>query len=394
VEGEILYGSFLRLSFVTGICLSLLLTVVQTGGGADAEDYTLSATEGETQVNFESGNFSVAITRDWPRVIFWHSTDIFSPTFEVGFPRMYTFNDSDGNGVFSRSETTGIIYLDSFYTVWKVTGVETGDSTVSGEFARFSMTSSVPCFTEVGNDTLEIHDWAEICFWFVICENPTTYENSIGEYTVMGKTELRTSFSIEFANFTDCTGIVLEQSLQGGGSTNMFLLRQQADEDEINYTEVSGSLDQTILGREFTNPFLSTGEPVQEIRFSKEGGVVQAMYRWNTEAVTDNSTQVSSTSASSSYYTTGTGLMLHTAFSANNSTTLSHDSIVGILESGFIGKITEWAKEYALEVTLAILAVVIIIVAAVMRSRRRRSRGLMDEDVGCGTKDEVEERPD
>jgi hypothetical protein len=379
--------SFLRLSLAAGLCLSVLVSGAQVSIVADSEDYSIACDDGDTAVNLISGNFSVAITRDWPRVIFWHTTDIFGPTFEVGFPRMYLYNDSDGNGVFSRSEATGTIYLDSLYAVWTMTAVETGITPTSGKYARFSMTSTVPCYAQVGNDTLEIHDWAEVRFWFTLCENPMVYENSRGEYTVRGKTELRSNFSVDLYDCTDCSGVVLEQSLQGGGSTNMFLLREQLGDYEVNYTEASGTVDQTLLGANFTNPLGGTDEPLQEIKLSKEDGTVQAVYYWNSEATLANATQEHPSLVSSSYYTTGTGLILHTAISTNNSTTLSHDSIVGIIESGFIGRITDWAKEHVVELAAVGALIVMVVALMVLVSRRRRSRGRSGEGLGNASGD-------
>ncbi len=378
--------SFLRFTFVAGLCLCVAVSSVPLSIGADSEDYSLFVEPGDTAVNIVSGNFSAAVTRDWPRVIFWHTTDMFGPTFEVGFPRMYIYNDSDGNGVFSRSEATGTVYLDSLYTVWNMTALDEGTAPDSGVFARFGMTSKAPCYVEAGNDTEEIHDWAEVSFWFTICENQMMYQNSRGEYSVRGKTELRANFTVELKNCSDCSGVVLEQSLQGGGSTNMFLLKETVADNEVNYTEVSGTVDQTPLGANFTNVFNATDEPLQEIQFSKEDGTVQALYLWNSEADSSNATEMPR--ISSSYYTTGTGMVLHTAISANNSTTLSHDSVVGIVESGFIGKITDWAKEHMVELATTATVLIAIVVLMVVVTRRRRARSNRGEKTEPDKKDD------
>jgi len=103
----------------------VVLSVAAPMSGAD-DDYSLYISVDDTKVGIVSGNLTAAVTRDWPRIVYWHSEDPFTPTFEVSFPRMFMFNDTDADGVFARSEMLGVSFLDSNHVLWNFSAVDQG----------------------------------------------------------------------------------------------------------------------------------------------------------------------------------------------------------------------------------------------------------------------------
>ena len=78
----------------------------------------------------------------------------------------------------------------------------------------------------------------------------------------------------------------------------------------------------------------------------------------------------------SSYYTTGTGMMLYVSYAFSNDTaSISQDSVLGIDENGFAGRVRDWLKEnlpMIMVVSGSIVAVIAFALLASMVLRRHR----------------------
>jgi hypothetical protein len=150
-------------------------------------------------------------------------------------------------------------------------------------------------------------------------------------------------------------------------------------EDHTETTIISGAIDETELEGVYPHEFRATSNPTQEILFSKDGGVDQACYYWGSEALTNNSDNASAVDIDSSYYTTGNGMMLHSILDIDNCTSqIDYDSSAGIIESGFVGSVRDWIREYS-ETVLLVCVVVASLVAIGLVARRRRKRSCTDE---------------
>lgn len=370
--------------FVAIAFIVMTIVTFSESGNGDSEDYSLFVSIDDAKVCFISGNFSVAITRDWPRVIFKHEDDPFSPTFEVSCPRMYAHNDTNDDGLFDLSEAALTVFLDSNHVEWNMTSIDQGYSSELGEYAAFGMRSELNAYLVEENETLVRSDWANLSFWFSISERSVEYANSRGSYVIEGGTQLRMNFSLTVNDCIEMDALVLEQFLQGGGSTNMFHLIESTGGDETCVTNISGALDEREFEEDFAHEFSSTSEPTQEILFAKEDGVVQAFYRWSSEVVADCEGNTSALDLNSSYFTTGNGMMLHSGIAIDNCTKrVDHESSVGLFESGFVGSMSDWIRKYSWSVLLICsVAVVLILLSLMLHRRRGRSRG--DDDAVRG----------
>ena len=352
------------------MCLALLAlssTVV-----SDTDDYELYVSIDDAKVNFLSGNFSVAVTRDWPRVIFKHEGDLFSPTFEVSCPRMYLFNDTNGDHIFDMTEVTRTVFLDSNHVEWNLTDHEQGYDTVCGVYAMVGLSALLNTYVVADNETEMESGWASLRFYFSITENPVVYSNSIGEYIVGGRTSMRLNFSLTIHDYIAADGIVLEHQLQGGGSTNMFDLYECHDGVQTVMTEVEGTVDERDLGAGYTNDFMESPEPVQMICFSRDDGIQQAFYHWDSEAAFGDEDCNESCAVGSSYFTTGAGMTLHSVYAVTNETGIvSHESSIGIFEEGFIGSVSDWMKENMLGVVLVVSTAAVLFFVLIIRKRAK-----------------------
>lgn len=339
------------------------------------EDYQLLVSVDDTKVGFVSGNFTVAITLDWPRMIFWHTNDPFAPTFEVGFPKIHLYNETSGDSFYERAEALFTAPLDSSYVSWNLTPIDHRFDPLLGEFAQFGMTGLVSLIDSFGNESVVVPGWAFTTVWFSIAERTASYSNSLGEYTVGGKTSLRVNMTIEVRKHLDVDGLCVEQYLQGGGTTDTFLLTELVDR-EVNITSVSARVDERDLGLDFAHQFRQTEEPQQEIRFSKEDGEVQAFYFWDSVSSVRNATASWGSARFSSYITTGAGMTLHTTTPCEeNLTSVAFASTVGIDEAGFTERIRDWAKEHLIGISAGVSALVAVVVLAVWFSRRKSRPG-------------------
>lgn len=327
----------------TLLCAMLVLTCAQRVSAED--DYSLYVSVDETKVNIVSGNLTAAIPFEWPRVIFHHTEDPFSPTFDVGIPRLYLFNDTDGDGRFCRSEATAVSFLDSNHVVWNCSAVDQGYSPELGEYARLSMSCNLSAYTPDENETLLMADFAKAVFSFSINELSTRHHNSEGSFTVMGRSEVSMCMSLSVSKAVNATGIVVDQSLQGGGTTSMFLIKESDGHDEVVYTELSGRVDETELGDDFAHVLMEVSEPRQEFSFSKEDGTVQATYFLSSVASLGDGNE---TYPGSSYYTTGSGLVVDTVLPLLNESTSPLTLNVSSLldENGFVGSVRDWVELY------------------------------------------------
>ena len=366
-------ASLLRIA-VFLLCSLLLLSCVALPTQAYVEHF-LDYSEDNFKVAFISGNLTAAVTHDYPRVVFHHSTDPFSPTFEVGYPRIYLFNDSNTDGLFVKSEVKYVSYLDENHVSWNVTPVELLNDTVAGEYAHFRMNASLDLYQGLDSETVSIPEWANITFWFRISEKNMTWSNSRGSYVIKGGTDVTLNFTLDILKSVNTTGVVVEQLLQGGGSAFMFTLKQLGSHSSVVDRMVSSRFDEQVYGTDFTNDFLATALAQQEVDYSKDDGTVKAYYRWDSIPTMNTSGDESDAPIRCSFYTTGTGMILHSAYMVSNSTgSLFQDASLGIDESAFTAKITDWIKENAVAIVLSVATIVGIVACVYLLVRYRRHR--------------------
>ena len=357
-------------------CMIAVVSIVSSSlpvNVSGAGDYTLYISVDETKVSMISGNFSVVVTRDWPRIIFWHTVDPFSPTFEASFPRIHLFNDSDDDGIFCRSEAVGTVFFDSNHASWDLSSIISDYTPDMGEYAMFSMSAETSVYNVSGEGPAIIENWANITFCFCVTERSVTYTAPTGTYMVSGKTELRVNMTIQINNSTSAGYIALERFLQGGGTTNSFMVT----EDDLRFDEVlsllSGWDDETPLGANYTRPLRQTDDVVQRIMYTKADKTAQAHFLWGTAALMGNGSSSFDHILGSSCYTTGAGLMLHSALPLSNDTySIESEAIIGIDESGFVGGVSDWIKEYLPVFVGLIVAATVSVLAFYLIRRKRR----------------------
>ena len=364
-------GRFLGLVCAFAFVCSCLSPIV---AGEDDDGYAMFVSVDETKVSIISGNLTVAVTRDWPRLVFWHSVDPFSPTFEVGFPKMYLFNDTDGDGRFCRAEAVYTVFLDSNHVEWNLSSVQSGFDDDLGEFVMFSMRTRADAYDSTLDAPPTVESWADVTFWFCVAERATTYENPAGSHSLSGRTDAFVNLTVEVTNRTELQALAVERFLQGGGSTDEFHILEDGPEGGVSAV-LSGRVDESVGDENFTRPLNCTDSPTQCVEFAKDDGTVQASYRWGSEAA-DRSGQIPGIQMNSTCFTTGVGLMLHSALPLENGTvSFSHDSSIGILEEGFVGAMTDWLKENALAVAVVAAAAAAVAVVALHIALRRRRLG-------------------
>jgi hypothetical protein len=362
---------------VAVLCAAFLIAESTLLVSGSAQEHFIDYSADSSKVVFMSGNLTAAMTYAWPRVIFQHSTDLFSPSFEVGLPMLYLFNDTNRDDLFERSEAVYTGYLDSYHNVtWTPNPVEFGNGTVSGEFAEFRMNASVSLYEHAEDLEAAVPDWGNISFLFRINQNPVMYSNSYGSYLVQGKTELMMNFTLMIGKRLNLTGLAVEHLLKGGGSTDMFMIREASSRPATFLTPVYSRNDELVNGLNFTNKISETYLPYQEILFAKEDSTVQAFYHYSSEPMRMVGGNLSASPMSSSYLTTGTGMLLHTAYVISNDTeSLSHNASVGIIESGFNVHVSDWLKRN-LAVIMAVVGSIVAIVSIgllVMALRKKPS---------------------
>lgn len=365
---------------VKSVCmvLSAALALTLLHPVAAAEDYVLSAGQDATKVTIESANLTAAMPFEWPRIIFHHTVDPFSPTFDVGIPRLYLYNDTDGDGRFCRAEAVAVVPMDSNHVTWNVSAIEQGYSTESGQYARFSMSCNLSAYALDENDTLMVADFASVSSSFSITELASRHENSEGPYTVMGRDEISCSLCFRALRDVDATGLVVDQWLQGGGTTSMFLIKESGDLGEVTYTEVSGREDETEFGEDFAHALMEASDPRQEFSFSKEDGTVQASYFLSSVATLGDGNE---TRTMSTYYSTGSGLVVDTVLPILNESTspviLNMSALLD--EAGFVGGVKDWVELY-LPYFIAFVAAVASLLLVMWHIRMRRKRLQLEKE--------------
>jgi hypothetical protein len=367
---------------------------------ASDEQHFLEVTDYSFGVVFISGNLTATVTHDLPQVVFKHSTDPIAPSFTIRLPFLYLYNDTNNDGIFSRSEAVYTASLDSHYNVvWNATTVEFATGPVSGEYAQLRMSATLSLYDQPADSVPAIDDWANITFWFQITENPVTYSNVYGSYNVAGRTEMRMNFTLDILKKLNFSGLAVEHLLKAGGSTSMFQLRETSNADGWAMTTVSSRVDEGQYGLNVTHRLNQTSLPAQEINFAQDDGTVQAFYRYNSEPLVRIAGDSQPVVMNSSYYTTGTGMMLYVCYAFSNATTsLSHDSSLGIDERGFVGRVRDWLREnlpMIMVVSGSIVAVVSFALLASMLLQGRRKRdanGSKPAESGTETEDQARPR--
>ena len=373
-------GSHHRAALVAVLSAALLLLLSLSLLLSGAPKHFLDYSEDNYKIAFVSGNFTAAVTRDMPRVVFGHAHPVLSPEFVVSSQKLYVFNDTNGDGVFSRSEAIYISYLDSHHVTWNMSTVEFGNDSDGNEYVQIWMRTKASLYAVIDDvsDSPVIRDWAVVTFSYRISERATNHSNVLGTYVVSGKTEMTMSFTITLLKHIDADGIVLEMYVQGGGSTNMLLLREATGAAAGQLTNVSSSLDESVLGTNLTHRFMQTDSPLQDIYMAKEDGIVQAFYHFSSAPMNGSGESAGVVRTNSSYYTDGAGMILHQAFFiANGTDALSLESSLGIDEHGFNVSVKDWFQDNLpmLMVVCGTIAAAILLPAfAIMYRRYRKSQ--------------------
>jgi hypothetical protein len=355
------------------LLLLLSLSLLLSGAPKHFLDYS----EDNYKIAFVSDNFTAAVTRDMPRVVFGHAHPVLSPEFVASSQKLYVFNDTNGDGVFSRSEAIYTSYLDSHHVTWNMSTAEFGNDSDGNEYAQVWMRTQASLYAvnDDVSDSPVINDWAVVTFSYRISERATNHSNVLGTYVVSGKTEMTMSFAITLLKHIDADGIVLEMYVQGGGSTNMLQLREATGAAAGQLTNVSSSLDESVLGTNFTHRFMQTDRPLQDIYMAKEDGIVQAFYHFSSAPMNGSGASAGVVRLNSSYYTDGAGMVLHQAFFiANGTDAISLESSLGIDELGFNVSVKDWFRDNLpiLMVVIGTIAAAILLTAFVIMYRRHR----------------------
>lgn len=361
-------------------CACLMCAFGVTDAGADEEGHFLVYSEDNYKVNFISGNLTASVTVSSPWVVLWHTADPFSPTFDLRFLKVYLFNDTDRNGVFSRSEATYTSYLDADHVAWNHTSVEFVNETAGNECARFKMNATLSLYGGPENETVVLADWANMTFWFSITEHNITFTNSIGSYLVRGVLDLRINFTLQVLLPVDAEGLAVEHLLSGGGSNSMFTLKERSSHSRLVDNLISSRVDETQYGDDFTHIFQQTPFAAQEVAYSKEDGTEQVMLFWDSEALCNASGAWLPIASNASYYTTGTGMILHTAYPLPPCGALFQTLHIGINEPGFVQQIRDWFMDNLATILVAAVAVPVLILSAVLLARRVRRRAVTKEE--------------
>lgn len=370
----------MRTSFaplVAALCaFSFALLPVGQARASD-EPHFLEVTDYNFGVVFTSGNLTATVTKGMPQVVFKHSSDPIAPSFTIRLPLLCLYNDTDDDGVFSKSEAVYTASLDSHYNVaWNMSTVEFANGSASGEYAQLRMAATLSLYDQPTDSAPSIDDWANITFWFQITENPVTYSNSYGSQTVAGRTEMKMNFTLDILKKLNFSGLAVEHLLKAGGSTNMFQVKEASNTDGWAMTTVSSRVDEGPDGLNITHRLNQTSLPVQDIGFARDDGAVQAFYRYSSEPLARTYGDYQPIAMNSSYYTTGSGMMLYVSYAFSNDTaSISHYSTLGIDEDGFAGRVRDWLREHLpiiMVVSGSAVAAVSLAVLASMVLRQRR----------------------
>jgi hypothetical protein len=257
-------------------------------------------------------------------------------------------------------------YLDAHHNVtWTLWPTVIDEYPDGSEYALFKMNASISLYAGPDDVYPVIEGWANVTFNFVISEMPLLCQNSLGSYLIDGKIAMKVNFTLDIDKHINATGLAMEHFLKGGGSTFMFVLKEDTPLG-IRFTNVSSREDETSNGLEFTHVMNQTTLPYQQIQFAKEDGTVQAYFRYDSEPTTIVAGVTETARMDSSYFTTGDGLVLHTAFSFSNETdSLSYESHLGLDESGFTSSVEDWL-ERNLPLIMVIAGSIITVAACIM----------------------------
>jgi len=362
---------------VIAVAVAGLLLVMPLGAAGEEPQHFLEFSEDNYKTAFISGNFTAVVTRDLPRVVFLHTHNLLSPYFGVGFNKIYLFNDTNHDGFFTKSEALYTGFLDLHHVMWNISLIQFGKEAAFGEYASITMSTTVSLWSGLGNVSSvgpAVQDWANITFHYRITENASSLSNAYGSYTIPGKTDMALNYTLDILKHLNVEGIAFEAALHGGGSTSMFKVRPFVDGTSGSpLTSISSRVDESINGDNFTHKLAERPMPEQSILFSKENGTVQAHFRYSSAPTKDSSGGLVPVNAS--YYTTGSGLILHIAYKLDPTAhTIHQESTLGIDESGFVLKVKDWFRDNlgTLLVTVGTIAAIVALTLLAFMYRRYR----------------------
>jgi hypothetical protein len=376
----------------------MLVSVAALYAPVASAEHFLEQSEDPYKVQFISGNLTASVTKNWPRVDFQHSQNLLSPMFEISIPRLFLFNDTNGDGVFSLSEALYTGLMSDDYVEWTVSAIAFEHSEEAGEYAVTTMSGPISLYKGLVNQTGDepaVRDWATMTFSFIITENPVKRSNSLGDYVVAGKTDLRITMALSVSKDVGVKGLALEQALKAGGSVYRLLIREQSARSEgAVLTPVSIRDDDRWRGLNYTNRIHQARLPTQDIDFVNEHGLVQAYYRYSSVPATDDAGYSRGVTLNSSYYTTGTSLMLYSVYDMESSAdNLTHEMSIGLDMAGFV-RVRDWAMQNLPVLTLVVGGLVALTLVSAHGWRRKRrmaaedgkSLGIEQREIGPETK--------
>jgi len=342
-----------------------LVTLTPLAALAEEPQHFLEFTEDSYKTALISGNFTASVTKDIPRVVFLHSHTLLSPTFVISTAKIYLLNETGDDSVFNESRVTYTGYLDTHHNEWNVTPLAFVSSTEAGECAVVKMSKLVSLYERLNDSgNPKVIDWANVTFQFMISERMANYTNAYGGYSVPGKISMRVNFTIQVLKPVPSKFMVIEQELKGGGKTNTFLLKESNAPPPDMLTQVEARVEDSLRLGNYTHKFNQMSGPMQDIYFAKEDRTIQAMFRFGSAPTNGTGPGARVIPMNSSFYTTGTSMILLQMYTLGDSTTfVAQDMSLGINEAGFIVKVKDWFERNLpmLMVVLGSLSLVITI---------------------------------
>ncbi|MBN1677110.1 MAG: hypothetical protein JW880_01085 [Candidatus Thermoplasmatota archaeon] len=332
---------------VCTITITALMFCAPAEARSQDEAPFLTYTADSFKTTLVCSNLTASILNNWPNVAFYHTKDRISPVFYIGTPIVYLFNDTNGDGLFVRSEIEYLAYLDDLHDVtWNISDVQLGVDPSAGQYVVLSRWADLALYDSREAVTPVVDNWARMHFSFRITENPVTFHNDLGDYVVQGKIDIQVNMSLEITHRVNSSGVVIEHSLKAGLNTYTFLLTEDVGLDSPVQTQVLSRVDETVNGEDFAHRFNLTDLPTQRIEIAKDDGTVQVHHKMSSVPLMRCGADVTKPQMSCSYYTTGSDMILHTAFMVRDANgTITHEVTFGIDEAGFYEGVGDWFRE-------------------------------------------------
>lgn len=303
----------------------------------------ISVTPMEDSVIAISGNLTATIMKNWPRVVFQHTSSRFSPTFDFSVLELRLYNLTADELIANPTIDEPELIAPAHLLSWSFSINELDYSPEKGQHLLAKLSAVIDLYSPTARistadeDIVKVREnWGILEIHFEISQYGIGLSDPHPSLTVRAAHCVDINISIRLNESNEFKAISIERNFQAGGPTYLARIYPGMTPGTTYSEEVSTRENELSDSTYIVHEIPSGGEDWQMISLSTAHGVEQSLSAWNCSSKMLAENGETTDSCPWYYRTTGTSVTLFSLSSLGNDTEgLEIEQLVAIIDEGF-----------------------------------------------------------